>query len=276
MTTKTTALLTRLAEIGQSVAAAEGGLALLGLGSVGVERDRLDDYSDLDFFVVVEQGSKDRFLQDLDWLGRIAPLAYAFKNTDDGYKVLFVDGIFCEFAVFEPEELKNAMYTGGLWVWRRDDFVGVEEGEGKRPLSTSSTSDPQRLLGEALTNLYVGLGRFHRGEKLSAMRFIQGYAVDRVIELAALTETEQQAFPDPFAGERRVEQRFPKLAEALPSFTPGYAESVSAAQNILNFLAEHFDINSAIKAEILALCKPPLPAHKSPANEQDLLLNRGP
>ena len=46
MTTKTAALLTRLHEIGQSVAAAEGGLALLGLGSVGVERDRLDDYSD--------------------------------------------------------------------------------------------------------------------------------------------------------------------------------------------------------------------------------------
>jgi lincosamide nucleotidyltransferase B/F len=195
MTTKTAALLTRLHEIGQSVAASEGGLALLGLGSVGVERDRLDDYSDLDFFVVVEQGSKDRFLQDLDWLARIAPLAYAFMNTDDGYKVLFVDGIFCEFAVFEPEELKNAMYTGGLWVWRRDDFEGAAQGEGKRPLSTPSASDPQRLLGEALTNLYVGLGRFHRGEKLSAMRFIQGYAVDRVIELAALTETEQPAFP---------------------------------------------------------------------------------
>lgn len=240
---------------------------MLGLGSVGVERNRLDDYSDLDFFVVVEQGSKDRFLQDLDWLARIAPIAYAFMNTHDGYKVLFVDGILCEFAVFEPEELKTAVYTGGLWVWRRDDFEGAVQEEGKRPLSIPSTSDPQRLLGEALTNLYVGLGRFHRGEKLSAMRFIQGYAVDRVIELAALTETEQQAFPDPFAGERRVEQRFPKLAEALPSFTPGYVESVSAVQNILHFLAEYFDVNPAIKAEILALCQPPLPAHTSPAGE---------
>ena len=39
-------------------------------------------------------------------------------------------------------------------------------------------------LGEALTNLYVGMAREKRGEKLSAMRFIQGYAVDRLLELA--------------------------------------------------------------------------------------------
>ncbi len=40
------------------------------------------------------------------------------------------------------------------------------------------------LLGEALTNLYVGLQRELRGERLSAMRFIQGYALDRLVALA--------------------------------------------------------------------------------------------
>ena len=34
-----------------------------------------------------------------------APLAWAFRNTVDGFKVLFADGIYGEFAVFEPEEL---------------------------------------------------------------------------------------------------------------------------------------------------------------------------
>ena len=63
------------------------------------------------------------------------------------------------------------------------------------------------LLGEALSNLYVGLGRLRRGEKLSALRFIQGYAVDRVLELARRVESEQPGFPDPFNAERRFEQR---------------------------------------------------------------------
>jgi hypothetical protein len=42
-----------------------------------------------------------------------------------------------------------------------------------------------------LTNLYVGLGRFHRGEKLSALRFIQHHAVDRFLELTEQVEAAQ-------------------------------------------------------------------------------------
>lgn len=38
-------------------------------------------------------------------------------------------------------------------------------------------------LNEALTDLYVGLHRELRGERLNAARFIQSYAVDRVIAL---------------------------------------------------------------------------------------------
>jgi hypothetical protein len=255
MTKKTDALLKRLDEIAQTVADHDGGLGLLGLGSVGTERERLDDYSDLDFFVVVEPNTKDHFLQDLSWLSRIAPIAYAFQNTADGYKLLFADGIFCEYAVFTPEELATAAYAGGLWMWRRDDFDGGEVGEGKRPLSPQSPPNPQWLIGEALTNLYVGLGRYHRGEKLSAMRFIQGYAVDRLLELAPLLVNEEFAIADLFAHERRFEQRFPELQTLLPTFMPGYNQSITAAQNILDFLDQYYDVNQAMKSEILHLCQ---------------------
>jgi hypothetical protein len=78
-------------------------------------------------------------------------------------------------------------------------------------------SPTEWLVGEALTNLYVGLGRYRRGEKLSAARFIQNYAVDRILDLAARIEAEQPAFKDQFASERRFEQRFPELASRLPS-----------------------------------------------------------
>jgi lincosamide nucleotidyltransferase B/F len=49
----TQSLLTRLDEIGQSLAHSGHALALIGLGSDGQELDRLDASSDLDFFVIV-------------------------------------------------------------------------------------------------------------------------------------------------------------------------------------------------------------------------------
>ena len=55
-------LLKRLDEIGQSVSKREGSRALIGLGSVGIETNRLDEFSDLDFFVITKAGSKLEFL----------------------------------------------------------------------------------------------------------------------------------------------------------------------------------------------------------------------
>ncbi len=56
MTVDTQSLLKRLDEIGLSLERSGHGLALLGLGSVGLELDRIDAYSDLDFFAIVEAG----------------------------------------------------------------------------------------------------------------------------------------------------------------------------------------------------------------------------
>jgi hypothetical protein len=51
-------LVRRLDEIGSSLLLTGGALALLGLGAVGLETDRLDEFSDLEFLVVVNDGSK--------------------------------------------------------------------------------------------------------------------------------------------------------------------------------------------------------------------------
>lgn len=243
-------LLQRLDEIGQSLAQSDGALALLGLGSVGQELARLDDYSDLDFFVIVRPGQKDRFIADLDWLSRIHPVVYAFQNTADGYKLLFADGIFCEFAIFEPDELAQIPFTPGRLVWQAADFDAAVV---NRPAATKSERSTEWLVGEALTNLYVGLGRYRRGEKLSAARFIQGYAVDRVVDLAAQIEVGPSGWGDPFDGARRFEMRFGDTAVHLPQFIPGYENSLAAAEAILNFLDNHFAVNPAMKQAILSL-----------------------
>ena len=67
-------LLARLDEIGRSLARTGHALALLGLGSVGCELERLDNYSDLDFFAIVQPGYKQKFIAQLDWLSAIRRL----------------------------------------------------------------------------------------------------------------------------------------------------------------------------------------------------------
>lgn len=245
-------LLARLSDIAHALENSEAALALIGLGSVGVELDRLDDYSDLDFFAIVDRGCKRRFIENLDWLSSVYPIAYHYQNTPDGHKLLFVDGVFCEFAVFEHGELGVIPFSRGRVVWKRpqiDDAIAI-------PVRRSSLerSAQDWLLGEALTNLYVGLSRSQRGELWSATRFIQGHAVERVLELAALVEEEQPVQKDTFANERRYEQRFPGMVHVLPTFMQGYRRNQESAQAMLGYLERRFPINSAMAKAIRDLC----------------------
>ncbi|MCB0133961.1 MAG: hypothetical protein KDD75_02480 [Caldilineaceae bacterium] len=247
------ALLARLDAIGRALEASGHGMALLGLGSVGLELERLDAYSDLDFFAIVEAGHKGRYIDNLDWL-TAAPIAYAFRNTADGYKLLYEDGIFCEFAVFEPHELAQIPFAAGRIVWQRPGFDERLAVPARTAPEPGSSSD-EWLVGEAVTNLYVGLCRYRRGEKLSAARFIQQYAVDRVLDLAPRMEPAQPGYVDGFTPERRFEQRFPLTAAALPSMVQGYERSPQSALAILAFLETHFPVNAAMAARVRELAE---------------------
>ncbi len=145
--------------------------ALLGLGSVGIETERLDQFSDVDFFAIVQEGNfKQYFLDSLHWLSDILPIDYAVRNTVDGYKstlcrwnILWVCGI-------PNHELAHIPFAEGRIVWRKPTLilsvVFHQQGRLKR-------DSPEWIIGEALTNLYVGMSRYNRGEKLSGSRFVQ-------------------------------------------------------------------------------------------------------
>jgi hypothetical protein len=245
-------LLERLDAIGHSLSATGQALALLGLGSIGTETDRLDEYSDLDFFAIVKPGFKSRFLDSLDWLESVYPLGYFFQNTVDGYKALFEDGIFCEFAVFEPQELTSIPFAKGRIIGKEsgfDEAICIPRPNEHRERSV------EWLIGEALTNLYVGLGRVRRGEKLSGTRLIQTFAVDRIATLAKHLESVQPIVQDLFSEERRFEARYPDISSHLPEFMQGYDRNIESALAILAFLEQHFEINRAIRDAILKLCR---------------------
>lgn len=245
-------LLTRLNEIGQSLELSGNALALIGLGSVGTELSRLDDFSDLDFFVITENGFKKKYIEDISWLHSVCTVSYIFRNTEDGYKLLFSDGIFCEFAVYELHEIQTASFAPGRIVWKKPE-VPDSIAKPQKNYEVQKPRNTDWLIGEALTNLFVGLCRDKRGEKLSAQRFIQHYAVDRIIELAPYIETQRNFEKDFFSVERRFEQRFPHLSTLLPGFILGYEKNKESALAILNFLEDHFPVNKEMARVIREL-----------------------
>jgi hypothetical protein len=230
-------LLTRLDAIAEALRVSDHALALIGLGSVGLERTRLDQYSDLDFFVIVEPGYKARYVDRLDWLAAAQPLSWHYRNTADGHKALMADGVFCEFAVFEPQELDGIPFAPGRVVWRRPD-VDAAIATPRRALPQILSRDETWIVGETLGHLFVGLKRWQRGEWLSAARLIQVHAVDRLIELDELrrSNTDRSAAMDPFSPDRRLEQRAQELAAELPALMPGYQHSPAAATAVLTAL----------------------------------------
>ncbi|WOH36323.1 hypothetical protein RI844_13195 [Thalassotalea fonticola] len=249
---KVTLLKNRLNEIADSLKCHPNGLGLLGLGSAGKEFNRMDEYSDLDFFAIVGEGHKQQFIDNLSWLAHIHEIAWCFKNTTDGYKLLFADGIFCEFAVFEPKELRHIPYSQGHFIWRDE---GLAEHNCKPVIAAPQHSfDEGFLLGELLTNLYVGLCRYRRGEQCSAMRFIQVYAVDRLIRLLDLLQQHDEGIDkDKFCLDRRVEQRQPEFKQLLMQCSQGAEKCTESAHAMLQFVKQHYSIDKILEQEIRQL-----------------------
>ncbi|MEW9702805.1 hypothetical protein [Paenibacillus sp. SI8] len=248
-------LLQRLDEIGKILEMKGGAFMLLGLGSVGKEIERLDAYSDLDFFIIAKPGHKMRFIDQLDWLEAAYPLAYSFKNCDIGYKVMFHDGIYGEFAIFEEQELAHAAYSEGRIVWKDPSYENV--GIVKSAVSSSRIKvvSLDHVFNEALTNLYVGLGRYARGEKLSAVRFVEQYAIDSILSALHVSEQEVDYYPDPFGNDRRLEKRYPGFANRIGQMMQGYDKIPESALHILDFIEEIYPVNAKLSDEIRMLAK---------------------
>jgi len=226
--------------------------ALLGLGSAGLDSDRMDEYSDLDFFVIVMPGYKQKYIQDLFWLEQCGPIAFHYQNTVDGNKVLYADGVFCEFAVFEPQELAGIPFARGRLIWHSEGFDPAM----CEPVSTQGryqrSPDRDWHINEVLTNLYIGVCRFLRGEKLAAMKLIQQSAVAHILDLMLLDQPASAAV-DPYAPERRIETHLPQLESLLPDFCPGYAHSLQAAESLLAWLETNACPSIAMTQEIRRL-----------------------
>lgn len=108
-------------------------------------------------------------------------------------------------------------------------------------------------MNEALTNLFVGLHREARGERLNAMRLIQVHAVDRLITLLELRNADRGPIQDPFAIERGVERRFDEDVLPPSAFALGYERNREAAAAILDWLEVNASVDTVLAAAVREL-----------------------
>lgn len=245
--------LLRLHDLAAHVATDPHVQAVLGLGSAGVETHRFDDHSDIDFFLVVDDvDTKHRYLQDTSWLqGFGGQVAYSFVNDPNGRKALLAGGLFLEYAIFTPDQLTALPVTGARVVWSRGRVDPLALGAA---LPAATAIDTVNFhLNEALTNIYVGLHRELRGEHLTAMRFIQVYAVDRVLALVRLDPASALDHPDHFEATRRIERAFLPGGLPLHRMVPGYTDNLNAARAVLAWLTAHHQTDPIIVAAIREL-----------------------
>jgi hypothetical protein len=135
-------LMAFLDRLGQVLADRGDAVALLGLGSVGRDLHRLDEHSDADFFVVVDDAeARQRYLDDLDWLEAAQPIVWSFENSPIGRKALLEDGLFAEYAVFSLGEMATAGYPPARVHWQRADApAGLETPVAPLPAPRASRS----------------------------------------------------------------------------------------------------------------------------------------
>lgn len=247
----TTLLLQRLSQISEGLKDIDGVIGIIGLGSIGSDKNRLDEYSDLDFFVIVSPDIQEQMIESTNWLSSVGELDFVFKNSDHGCKALYRDGVYVEYAVFTLEQYGNWKIPGGRVLWAKDCdelFTITDAGQ----LMQKSLKAESFYINEALSNLYVGLLRLHRGEKLNATRFIQSLAIDNILELVDKKyggKTRQ----DFFVLDRRIESRLSEIEGLLKVFVTGYTSNVLAAKAIIDWLDQNYPCNQSIVTRINAL-----------------------
>jgi lincosamide nucleotidyltransferase len=213
-------------------------LGLVALGSMAAMDYEPDRWSDHDFFVIVSPGEQERLRSRLDWLPDAERIALAFRETDHGVKVLYLNGHLLEFAVFEPTELRLARVNRYRVLLDRGGVAELIRNVDEATVDAVATErrDDAFLFGMFLSNLLVGVGRFARGERLSGTQFVKGHSIRHLLQLAAKNlQSDRSALLDDLDPFRRAERVFPSFAndvdEALSLPTPRAARALLDCAN---------------------------------------------
>jgi len=226
----------RIGDVDELVATVREDPDVLGVVLLGsaASTARADEWSDLDLWLVVADGTQDRYRDDLSWLPGHEHVAVVAKETEHGRAVVFDDGHYVELAVASLRDL-DVFRAGESRVVL--DRGGVAEAIERITvaLPAPDRDRARRALAMLCGRLLVGVGRARRGELVSAGRVIREIAVTDL--LVALHEL-RPAAGDPFDPTRRVERAYPAEAAALAEACASNVET--CARRLLDHAEEWF------------------------------------
>ncbi len=193
-------------------------LGLVALGSMAAIDYRPDAWSDHDFFVVTRPGEQEAMREDLSWLPRAGRIVFSFRETEHGVKTLYDDGHLLEFAVFDDAELSLAKVNRYRVLFDRSNVEArMAEVRTATVRSNEGTAkDDTWLVGQFVTNLLVGTGRYHRGERMSGHLYVKSHALGHLLVLLARhVPAERAGLLDDLDPSRRFDLVYPEIGMEL-------------------------------------------------------------
>lgn len=230
-------------------------LGLIALGSMAQQDYEPDQWSDHDFFLITPLGQQETLKKDLTWLPNADTVVLAFQDAQHEMRFLYADGHLVELAVFDLDELQEARINRYRVLIDKDEITEVVEGLSRKTAvwAAVQSNNVDKAMAHFLSNIWVGYGRFQRGEKLNAHEFIAYYALLNLLNLIThYLPTENKGLLDNLNPFRRFEKCYPKLGqdlyEALNSPIPEMCKRLmeigerELAPQMSNFPTEAFEV----------------------------------
>ena len=214
-------------------------LGLVALGSMAALDYKPDQWSDHDFFVIVESGHQEHFRTNFHWLPEANEIIFSFRETAHGVKILYTNAHLLEFAIFDLNELNLARINRYRILIDRCELETHMQKVVTFTKEQSARVNPDWLFGQFLTNLLVGVGRYHRGEHLSASFFVKGSAFRNLTLLFhTFAESPYAQLLDDLDPFRRMEIALPEIGKKLNQFLQ--LDTPDAASEMLELAKESF------------------------------------
>lgn len=194
-------------------------LGLMAAGSMARRSHQPDEWSDHDFWVVVEPDTWQWFVDQHEWLPDSDQIVFYFRETlPAGMKAVYRSGHLAEFAVTDRQGFSNfSVNDYDLLI----DKAGLAQDLARMHMHTeteyqAAVQDEIRLYGQFITNLLVGVGRCRRGEHLSGRHMITFSSLHGLLRLLPRhIPTERPEALDNLDPLRRIEVAYPEIGAQI-------------------------------------------------------------
>lgn len=235
-------------------------VGLVALGSTAALSRSPDPWSDHDVWVVTRDGAAAALRDDPSWLPDAGRIVGFFTETRHGRSIVYEDGHLVELAVFDDAELEVArandyrvLFDGGGIVER---LFAISDRTAQEHHSTNRAT---HFAGSFVTQMLIGLGRYGRGELVSANQLLRELAPTSLLQVvAAMLPAVDGDAVDNLDPRRRVERAHPDVAARLTAALDGQLLDVAVTLlDLARAMGESFPANArpALDAVEVALAR---------------------